>query len=155
MEIIIGFMYRKTLSHRPEIKVKGKIHYKYLIYFEICSIIAYIIMIIFKDDISPIYRLTYLSSAFQIAFYSSIIALVRTHECLKLEKDERIPAKNGIYIQPVIIYILFFAMINIFILSMVIFFNIQPIFGFLFSTLSLAVIVFYRQILNNININKV
>jgi hypothetical protein len=38
---------------------------------------------------------------------------------------------------------------------MVIFFNIQPIFGFLFSTLSLAVIVFYRQILNNININKV
>lgn len=112
MEIIIGFMYRKTLPHRSGIKVKGEIHYKYLIYFAICFIIAFIVMIMFKQDFSPVNRAVYLSTAFMLAFYTSFIAFVRTNIQLKREENDRILLSDRLYVQSLIPYVLFLQLLT-------------------------------------------
>ena len=149
METTIGFMYHKALQLKTGIKVNGQIHYKYLIYFAICSIIAFIIVHLYANQFSIADRLTNpvinisLSVTFSLAIMSPMLAISQTYIQLKQKESGKIPIKKSVHFQSLIIYVLIFTILNVIIIGMVIFVNMQLTVALLLSILSLMVIAFY------------
>lgn len=131
------------------VKFNDQTHYKYLIYFAICSIIAFIIVHIYANRYNIVDRLTNpvinfgLNITLILAIMSPIFAISQTYIQLKQKEDGKIPVKNSVHVQSPIIYILIFAIINLIIIGMVIFVSLPPLIALLFSTLSLMAIAFY------------